>query len=986
MMSSYLEPDYKFYQDCIDVLLLDRKDKVTISGQHKLKDTVIKLFSESTMIFKKLFMNYPIEVSQRTQLMTLPAGQVLNLEEEAMFILLKGNLQIQRIDDQLLESIDKMESRRSFKFGPFLTTENMNLNSSSLRNSSVLSKKNSFNQSTPQNANSSVKKIPEDVTNLRLRSMRNKSFHFKMPVDKQITDYKIIKFSTFTNYELLKQFEQTNGKYLQQLYFQIVQQETDQLEQMSQNPETRILKPGFCINQGSLMPEFSSYNLGYILKAQDQDVYFAKISRQDFENALREKEHNNVDQITDFINQLKPFQNWTRNRVRKLLNFYLKFEKVKKGWQFDSSTSSKQEQPESTQKIYFILDGDFNFQTYDDSEVKPLSKLLDVKKLLFQNKRASLDDRRTYLEVQQHQLQIKEQFFKPQKPKPAFKILQRGHFFGEDAFVKLIILQDQQALGKRKLIKEEKQYEPQYKVTCRSLEGFMLSLQVNDLIKSLLKDDDTFQVMQKYFQVKTNQRDQSEFQDFDNNSQQRSPTPEMSTLSNPMQVFRKQQIDFIQLQNSPQKIEKIVGDEQKLNNGFRSLLLNKREADYRETIKEIIDEYPIIDQQKKIIQYAETMKNVKDSEPIKITKKCLYMNSRIDNQVVELIQKSSLGQIEPIQVSQQVQFKTLKPIYKQLRPIKVQKVESKDLSQFLNSSSNNSKMTVACTLNRSLSPLKSSLIHRKMNQHKSSPLNHSINPDYVNKQNFSTLSTPFNNYRSVQRNFINNSLLSQNQNNFNSVIYHQDSLNQTTTSNFHHQASLDQSSIMNLPKRQIQDFQRNRTVRQNTTNFQNKSMSIDLQAQQSYYNQKSGYSNLVQNQQNNVQRDLKVIFSSTNPSTAQGYEYNLNNNFKLKRVSQDDGIYRNQSHRFAPDKSQMVNNPNLLVNYSQTPQQPQLYQKATNNGNFDNIQSFSQYKNINQPSQRSGMGSVEQQQSIMINNTFSDNIDKQGSNIFQNRR
>lgn len=69
-------------------------------------------------------MSSPVEVAIRTQLFTLPAGgQTLNLMDDSMYILLKGKLIVSQSDDiQYAGSVDKQDSRKSFNFGPFLTS------------------------------------------------------------------------------------------------------------------------------------------------------------------------------------------------------------------------------------------------------------------------------------------------------------------------------------------------------------------------------------------------------------------------------------------------------------------------------------------------------------------------------------------------------------------------------------------------------------------------------------------------------------------------------------------------------------------------------------------------------------------------------------------------------------------------------------------------------------------------------------------------
>lgn len=63
-----------FYKGCIESLLMDRKDRLTVSGQHKLSESLNKLLLNHTDIIKMLLMKRVNEVSTRMFITTLKPG------------------------------------------------------------------------------------------------------------------------------------------------------------------------------------------------------------------------------------------------------------------------------------------------------------------------------------------------------------------------------------------------------------------------------------------------------------------------------------------------------------------------------------------------------------------------------------------------------------------------------------------------------------------------------------------------------------------------------------------------------------------------------------------------------------------------------------------------------------------------------------------------------------------------------------------------
>ena len=134
-----------------------------------------------------------------------------------------------------------------------------------------------------------------------------------------------------------------------------------------------------------------------------------------------------------------------------------------------------------------------------------------------------------------------------------------------------------------------------YKISCVSIEGEYLSFAIEDLLKALLKEDDTLLIIERHYQMKTKQDEYQSDEDSDDEDMKKrlEVSNKISKLetSNAMKLFRRKQINSKLVKK--EEINQANQVDQATNN-FRSLLLNQKELDYRETIKEVIDEYPLI--------------------------------------------------------------------------------------------------------------------------------------------------------------------------------------------------------------------------------------------------------------------------------------------------------------------------------------------------------------------------------------------------------
>jgi hypothetical protein len=79
-----------FFKGCVEALLLDRKDRTTLSGQNKLAESLNKLLLNNCELAKLLLLKRVNEITARMFMISLKPGQFLNLEEPALYIVIDG--------------------------------------------------------------------------------------------------------------------------------------------------------------------------------------------------------------------------------------------------------------------------------------------------------------------------------------------------------------------------------------------------------------------------------------------------------------------------------------------------------------------------------------------------------------------------------------------------------------------------------------------------------------------------------------------------------------------------------------------------------------------------------------------------------------------------------------------------------------------------------------------------------------------------------
>lgn len=84
----------QFFKLCIEALLMDKKDRTTVSGQNKLAESLNKLLLNHTEIAKWLLLKRVNEITQRMILVTLKPGQHLDLDDSTLYIVIDGMVRV----------------------------------------------------------------------------------------------------------------------------------------------------------------------------------------------------------------------------------------------------------------------------------------------------------------------------------------------------------------------------------------------------------------------------------------------------------------------------------------------------------------------------------------------------------------------------------------------------------------------------------------------------------------------------------------------------------------------------------------------------------------------------------------------------------------------------------------------------------------------------------------------------------------------------
>jgi len=93
----------QFFRGCIESLMLERKDRITHGGLHRMGETLNKIVM-SMELAKWLLLKRVHEISARMTLMHLKPGQKLSLEENSMYIVLDGKVRVSTHDEHALEA------------------------------------------------------------------------------------------------------------------------------------------------------------------------------------------------------------------------------------------------------------------------------------------------------------------------------------------------------------------------------------------------------------------------------------------------------------------------------------------------------------------------------------------------------------------------------------------------------------------------------------------------------------------------------------------------------------------------------------------------------------------------------------------------------------------------------------------------------------------------------------------------------------------
>ena len=131
---------------------------------------------------------------------------------------------------------------------------------------------------------------------------------------------------------------------------------------------------------------------------------------------------------------------------------------------------------------------------------KQSGREFDVRKLLFSRKKATIDDRRKMIENEDKRHKIAQQsnkaalVLKTFKPQTLF--IQKGTFFGEEYVIadeRVFANRDPMTMTLDRLVAKE----ITFKLSCKSLDGLLMSISVDEYIRLLTKEDSSLKKLRQ---------------------------------------------------------------------------------------------------------------------------------------------------------------------------------------------------------------------------------------------------------------------------------------------------------------------------------------------------------------------------------------------------------------------------------------------------------------------------------------------------------
>ena len=182
-------------------------------------------------------------------------------------------------------------------------------------------------------------------------------------------------------------------------------------------------------------------------------------------------------------------------------------------------------------RLYMILEGEFQYETQDrqGNATKRMTgalKDMDLRKLLFSRKKVTIDDRRKFTKNEDTMQKLGQGSNKAalllRSFKPQIVYLEKGTFFGEE-----YLFADDRCFGDRPAIVNTFDRlvakELIFRLTCKSLDGLVMSLSVDEFIRMLNKDDPTISKMRGQFISKTKIQTTKMLDEIDEGSSEEEP-------------------------------------------------------------------------------------------------------------------------------------------------------------------------------------------------------------------------------------------------------------------------------------------------------------------------------------------------------------------------------------------------------------------------------------------------------------------------------
>ncbi|CDW72769.1 UNKNOWN [Stylonychia lemnae] len=290
------------------------------------------------------------------------------------------------------------------------------------------------------------------------------------------------------------------------------------------------------------------------------DCHLAVMSKSDYQKVLQRIEQKSLNKIVDFLHQIPFLHSWTRTSLSKL---QYSFEQ-----RIYKRNQTIYKEGEESNYVYLVKSGEFEVSKRIQFEEK---KKLNTKDYLGVKEEEKDDPKKviSYVKVNQDSLDMEDFLAQTSKEK---KKKQKGSIYIEDnsklqnpqISYKLAIVGCGQLLGEEDVLSNNRRYTTN--VTCSSIQGEIFCIKSDEFHRRVKSNNESWKVVILMALAK-----------------ERAIRAKIFKVRKIIQTKREEGYSAL--------------------NQVTSYLLNQNEYDLRETIREIIDQFPSVEDHKKLIQY-----------------------------------------------------------------------------------------------------------------------------------------------------------------------------------------------------------------------------------------------------------------------------------------------------------------------------------------------------------------------------------------------